>query len=38
LVDYAVEGECSVKNASTVIDCTKSLWKILRQGAISVNI
>jgi L-threonylcarbamoyladenylate synthase len=38
LVDYVVEGECSVKNASTVIDCTQTPWKILRQGAISVNI
>jgi L-threonylcarbamoyladenylate synthase len=38
LVDCVVQGECSVKNASTVIDCTKDHWKILRQGAISVKI
>jgi L-threonylcarbamoyladenylate synthase len=38
LVDYLVEGECSIKNSSTVIDCTKTPWKILRQGAIQVKI
>jgi len=38
LVDYIVKGECSIKKASTVIDCTKVPWRILRQGAISVNI
>jgi len=38
LVDFVIKGECSVKNASTVIDCSKDPWKILRQGAINVNI
>jgi L-threonylcarbamoyladenylate synthase len=38
LVDYVVQGECSVKSASTVIDCTQNPWKVLRQGAINVNI
>jgi L-threonylcarbamoyladenylate synthase len=38
LVDYVIEGECSVKNVSTVIDCTKNPWEILRQGAIQVKI
>src|ERR1035437_4532447 len=38
LVDYVVKGECSVKQASTVIDCTQAPWKVLRQGAINVNI
>jgi L-threonylcarbamoyladenylate synthase len=38
LVDYVVKGECTIKNASTVVDCTEEPWKILRQGAISVNI
>jgi len=38
LVDYVVKGECSVKNASTVIDCTQDPWKILRQGQVTVNI
>jgi L-threonylcarbamoyladenylate synthase len=38
LVDYVVEGKCSVKQASTVIDCTKTPWEILRQGLIQVKI
>jgi L-threonylcarbamoyladenylate synthase len=38
LVDYVVKGECSVKQASTVMDSTQTPWKILRQGAINVNI
>ena len=38
LVDYVVEGKCSIKQASTVIDCSKTPWNILRQGAIKVNI
>ena len=38
LVDYVLEGECSVKQASTVIDCTKTPWGILRQGAIEIKI
>ena len=38
LADYVVEGECSIKNSSTVIDCTKTPWEILRQGAIQVKI
>jgi L-threonylcarbamoyladenylate synthase len=38
LVDYVVQGECSVRKASTVVDCTKTPWKILRQGAITVKI
>lgn len=36
LVDFVIEGECSVKEASTVIDCSVSPWKILRQGAIRI--
>jgi L-threonylcarbamoyladenylate synthase len=38
LVDYVVEGECSIKQASTVIDCVKNPWEVLRQGAITVKI
>ena len=37
-VDLVLEGETHFKNASTVIDCTKKPWQILRQGALSVNI
>jgi L-threonylcarbamoyladenylate synthase len=35
-VDYVVRGECIVKKASTVIDCTQNPWKILRQGAVHI--
>lgn len=38
LVDYVVSGECELKKSSTVIDCSKNLWEILRQGALRVNI
>ncbi len=36
-VDFVVRGECYVKLASTVIDCTQEPWKILRQGAVQVD-
>ncbi len=36
LVDLVVPGECSLKKASTVIDCTIDPAKIIRQGAIIV--
>ncbi len=38
LVDYVVRGECALKSSSTVIDCTKIPWVILRQGAIKFKI
>lgn len=38
LVDLVLEGYSHFKNASTVIDCTKKPWEILRQGALKVNI
>lgn len=38
LVDYVVSGECALKNPSTVIDCSKNTWKILRQGALRLNL
>ncbi len=38
LVDFVLQGECSVKNASTVIDCSVEPWKVLREGAISVDL
>jgi L-threonylcarbamoyladenylate synthase len=38
LADYVVEGECPIRQASTVIDCTKVPWEILRRGAIRVKI
>lgn len=38
LVDYVVSGECSVKQASTVIDCSIRPWEILRQGAVTLDV
>jgi len=38
LVDYVINGECRLKKPSTVIDCSVTPWKILRQGALKVNI
>lgn len=38
LVDFVLEGECSIKQASTVIDCSTKPWKILRQGAVELRI
>lgn len=37
LVDYVVQGECTYKKESTVIDCTASPWKIIRQGACAID-
>lgn len=37
LVDYVVPGECAVKNASTVIDCSTTPWKVLREGHINLS-
>lgn len=34
LVDYVVPGECSVKEASTVVDCSFNPYRIIRQGAV----
>ena len=38
LVDFVVPGECFGGKTSTVIDCTVTPWKILRQGAIRLKI
>lgn len=38
LVDYVVHGECSVCKESTVVDCSKKPWKILREGAIKIEL
>lgn len=38
LVDYVVPGECLVGEASTIIDCSKNPWKILRQGGVKLVI
>jgi len=38
LVDYVVPGECHQEKASTVIDCTKTPWQILRHGAVNLDL
>lgn len=38
LVDYVMPGEGTVKRASTVVDCTEKPWKILREGAVQVEL
>lgn len=36
--DLLVRGKRSIKEASTVIDCSTSPWKIIRRGAIELNL
>lgn len=36
LVDFVVPGICTVKQASTVVDCTDQPYAILRQGAVTL--
>lgn len=36
LVDAVIPGTCRAGNVSTVVDCTASSYKILRQGAIEL--
>ena len=38
LVDLVLPGECSLKKASTVLDCSVKPWKIIRQGAVDTMI
>lgn len=38
LADYIVPGVCDVARESTVVDTTVTPWKILRQGAISIDL
>ncbi|CAN5132028.1 hypothetical protein BH11PAT1_BH11PAT1_5400 [soil metagenome] len=38
LVDFVIEGECTVKQASTVIDCSVKPWKIVRNGAVKIEL
>jgi L-threonylcarbamoyladenylate synthase len=38
MVDYVLNGECNLKQPSTVIDTTQNPWKILREGAVKVRI
>lgn len=36
-VDYVLEGECTYKKESTIIDTTTMPWKIIRQGAVDIK-
>lgn len=37
-VDFVLKGETSQGNVSTVIDCSATPWKILREGAVKLNL
>ena len=37
LVDFVMPGRCSLKRASTVIDCSTQPFKIIREGAVEIN-
>lgn len=37
-VDFVLKGETSEGNVSTVIDCSLSPWKIIREGAVKLNL
>lgn len=36
LVDYVLPGECSLKQASTVVDCSVQPYRIIRQGTVQL--
>lgn len=38
LVDFLLPGRCKIKKPSTVVDCTKKPFKILRQGAVEISL
>jgi len=38
LVDYVVWGSCTLKQQSTVIDCSKRPWQITRKGAVELKL
>lgn len=35
-VDFVLDGECTFREQSTIIDCTAMPWKIIRQGAVKI--
>lgn len=37
LVDFVVPGECIAENVSTVVDCSLTPYKVLRQGAVALS-
>jgi L-threonylcarbamoyladenylate synthase len=38
LVDYVLKGKSLFKKPSTVLDCSKKPWNIIRKGALDINI
>lgn len=38
LVDFVIEGETKGSLSSTVVDCSKNPWEIVRQGAILLDV
>jgi L-threonylcarbamoyladenylate synthase len=36
-VDFVMKGECTAKEQSTIIDCTMSPWKVIREGAVKLE-
>jgi L-threonylcarbamoyladenylate synthase len=37
LVDVVLDGKCTVKKASTVVDCTKVPFIVIREGAVQLE-
>lgn len=37
LVDYILPGECGGKKSSTILDCTRLPWKVIRQGIVEIS-
>jgi len=38
MVDFVVKGKCKIGKESTIVDCTKSPPKVLREGAIKISL
>lgn len=36
--DQVISGECTYKKESTIIDSTSNPWKIVREGAVKINL
>jgi L-threonylcarbamoyladenylate synthase len=36
LVDFVLSGQCQLKQASTVVDCSANPYRIIRQGAVQL--
>ncbi len=37
-VDFVLNGECTYKIQSTILDCTVIPWKIVREGAVKIDL